>query len=103
MLWQSRQWWRRKCSLRPLLLRRHRLLHKAVLLIFAGVSVLVLSVIAIGVAVTSASDSVGNAGLPLVLFGTVTILAGLLLAARSIMISRDAINYEVERALSLGS
>lgn len=64
----------------PLLLRRHRLLHNAVLLIFAGVSVLVLSVIAIGVAVTSASDTVANAGLALVLAGTVTILAGLLLA-----------------------
>lgn len=78
-------------------------MHNAVLLIFAGVSVLVLSVIAIGVAVTSASDSVGNAGVALVLLGTVTILARLLLAARSIVICRDAINYEVERALSLGS
>jgi hypothetical protein len=80
-----------------------RLLHNAVLFIFAGVSVLVMSVIAIGVAVTSASDTVANAGLALVLTGTVTIVAGLLLAARSIMVSRDAINYEVERALSLGS
>jgi hypothetical protein len=87
----------------PLLLRRHRLLHNAVLLIFAGVSVLVLSVIAIGVAVTSASDTVGTAALALVLLGTVTLLAGLVLAARSIMISQDAIDYEVARALSLGS
>jgi Protein of unknown function (DUF2721) len=87
----------------PLLLRRHRLLHNAVLLIFAGVSVLVLSVIAIGVAVTTASDGVGTAGLALVLRGTVTLLAGLVLAARSIMISQDAIDYEVARALSLGS
>lgn len=86
----------------PLLLRRHHLLHNAILIIFAGISVLVLSVIAIGVAVTSASDTVGNAGLALVLSGTLTILAGLVLAARSIMISRDAINYEVSRALSLG-
>lgn len=87
----------------PLLLRRHRLLHNAVLLIFAGVSVLVLSVIAIGIAVTSASDTVGTAALALVLLGTVTLLAGLVLAARSIMISQDAIDYEVARALSLGS
>jgi hypothetical protein len=87
----------------PLLLRRHRLLHNAVLLIFIGVSVLVLSVIAIGVAVTSASDTVGTAALALVLLGTVTLLTGLVLAARSIMISQDAIDYEVARALSLGS
>jgi hypothetical protein len=37
----------------PMLLRRHRLLHDAVLLIFASVAVLVLSVIAIAVAVTN--------------------------------------------------
>ena len=36
----------------PMLLRRHRLLHNAVLLIFAAIAVLVLSVIAIGVAVS---------------------------------------------------
>jgi hypothetical protein len=87
----------------PLLLRRHRLLHNAILVIFAGVSVLVLSVIAIGIAVTSSSDTFGTLALALVLFGTVTLLAGLLLAARSIMISQDAIDYEVARALSLGS
>jgi len=31
------------------------------------------------------------------------LLGGLLFAARSIMISADAIDYEVRRALSLGS
>jgi hypothetical protein len=87
----------------PMLLRRHRLLHNAILVIFAGVSVLVLSVIAIGVAVTGGSDTVGTTALALVLLGTVTLLAGLLLAVRSIMISRDAIDYEVARTLSLGS
>jgi hypothetical protein len=34
---------------------------------------------------------------------TVALLAGLVLAARSIMISQHAIDYEVARALSLGS
>ena len=87
----------------PMLLRRHRLLHNAVLLIYAGVAVLVLSVIAIGVAVTGRSGAAGTAALVLVLAGTVMVLGGLLLAARSIMISMDAIDYEVRRALSLGS
>ena len=87
----------------PWLLRRHRLLHNAVLVIYTGVAVLVLSVIAIGVAVTGHSGAAGTAALALVLAGTVMLLGGLLLAARSIMISMDAIDYEVRRALSLGS
>ena len=87
----------------PMLLRRHRLLHNAVLVIYAGVAVLVLSVIAIGVAVTGRSGAAGTAALALVLAGTVMLLGGLLFAARSIMISMNAIDYEVRRALSLGS
>ena len=86
-----------------MLLRRHRLLHNAVLLIYADVAVLVLSVIAIGIAVTNSSGAFGTVALVLVLAGTTTLLAGLLFAARSIMISMDAIDYEVRRALSLGS
>ena len=87
----------------PMLLRRHRLLHNAVLLIYAGVAVLVLSVIAIAVAVTASSGAAGTAALALVLAGTVMLLGGLVFAARSIMISMDAIDYEVRRALSIGS
>ncbi len=66
----------------PMLLRRHRLLHNAVLVINAGVAVLVLSVIAIGVAVTGRSAA-GTAALALVLVlaGTVMPLGGLLSAA----------------------
>ena len=86
----------------PMLLRRHRLLHDAVLLLFAGVAVLVLSVIAIGLAVTNRWGPVGIVALVLVLVGTATLLTGLLFAARSIMASTDAIDWEVDRALSLG-
>ena len=87
----------------PMLLRRHRLIHNAVLLLFAAVAVLVLSVIVIAVAVTNRSGAAGTVALVLVLAGTVTLLGGLLLAARSIMISAQAIDYEVQRTLSLGS
>jgi hypothetical protein len=87
----------------PRLLRRHRLLHNAVLLIYAGVGVLVLSVITIGIAVTARSDATGTVSLVLVLIGTVMLLGGLLFAAQSIIISMDAIDYEVQRTLSLGS
>jgi hypothetical protein len=87
----------------PKLLRRHRLLHNAVLLIYAGVGVLVLSVITIAIAVTASSGAAGTASLVLVLVGTVMLLGGLLFAARSIIVSTDAIDYEVKRTLSLGS
>jgi Protein of unknown function (DUF2721) len=87
----------------PRLLRRHRLLHNAVLLIYTGVAVLVLSVITIGIAVTASSGAAGTVSLALVLTGTVMLLGGLLFAARSVIISMDAIDYEVRRTLSLGS
>lgn len=87
----------------PMLLNRHRLLKNAVLAIFAAIGVLVLSVIVIGAAVTSGSGGVGVAALALVLAGTTTLLVGLLMATRSILMSQDAIDSEVRRALSLGS
>ncbi len=87
----------------PMLLNRHRLLKNAVLAIFAAIGVLVLSVIVIGAAVTSGSGGVGVAALALVLAGTTTLLVGLLMATRSIVMSQDAIDSEVRRALSLGS
>jgi Protein of unknown function (DUF2721) len=87
----------------PRLLRRHRLLHHAVLLIFASIAVLVLSVIVIAAAVTDGSGAVGIAALVLVLAGTVTLLGGLFFAARSIMVSATAIDYEAERTLALGT
>ena len=86
----------------PMLLGRHRLLKNAVLAIFAAIGVLVLSVIVIGAAVTSSSGAVRVAALVLVLAGTMTLLVGLLLATRSIVLSQDAIDSEVQRALSLG-
>ncbi len=87
----------------PMLLRRHGLLHYAVLLIFCALVVLVVSVIAIAVAVTTHSAAFATAALALVLGGTAVMLVGLLSAARSMAISRTAIRYEVDRTLALGS
>jgi len=86
----------------PMLLRRHGHIHDSVLLIFSALAVLVLGVIAIAVAVTSHSDGFGTAALALILAGTVIILAGLVFAAQSLALSRNAIEYEVSRTLSLG-
>jgi hypothetical protein len=87
----------------PMLLRRHALLHDAVLLIFCALVVLVLSVIAIALAVTLHSAGFATAALVLVLAGTAVMLVGLLAAARSLAFSRNAVEYEVSRALAIGS
>jgi len=87
----------------PLLLQRHRLLHNSILMIFGGLAVLVLSVIAIAIAVTAHLDAVAILALALVLAGTVTLLGGMVLAARSLAMSRNAIEYEVGRTLSLST
>lgn len=87
----------------PMLLQRHGLLHNAVLLIFCGLVVLVLSVIAIAVAVTGRSAAGAITAMVLVLTGTAVMLGGLVFAARSLAISRSAVRYEVSRTLALGS
>jgi hypothetical protein len=58
-------------------------------------------VVTIAAAVTGHSGAVATAALALVLAGTVVMLAGLILAARSLAMSRNAIEYEVDRTLSL--
>jgi hypothetical protein len=56
------------------------------------VAVLVLSVITIGIAVTASPGAAGTAALALMLTETMKLLGGLLFAARSIIISTDAID-----------
>jgi hypothetical protein len=87
----------------PLLLQRHKLIHYAILLIFGGLAVLVLSVITIAIAVTGHSAGTALGALALVLAGTVVILGGLVFAAQSLAMSRNAIEYEVSSTLSLRS
>jgi hypothetical protein len=87
----------------PMLLRRHHLLRIAVQSIYIGIAALVASVIMLAIAVPASSDDFGYSSLALVLAGTVALLVGCLFAARSIMISQNAIDYEVNRSLSLGS
>jgi hypothetical protein len=87
----------------PLLKRRHRLLHSAVLLLYISVAVMVLSIITIAIAVTSASTAAATAALVLILTGMTGILAALVFVARSIILGTGAIDYEVDRSLSLGA
>ena len=87
----------------PMLLRRHHLLRVAVESIYIGIAALVASVITLAIAVPASSEGFGYSSLALVLAGTLALLVGCVFAARSIMISQDAIDYEVNRSLSLGS
>jgi hypothetical protein len=85
----------------PWLLKRHRLLGHAVLLSYAAALGLVLSVIGIAIAVGTHNGGVGVAAVILVIGGVVTLLIGLWFAARAVILSRNAIDYEVQRVLSI--
>ena len=85
----------------PMILRRHRLIRDAVLILYGAVAILGLSVIAIAVAVSAGSESFGSAALGLVLAGTLVLISGLLVAARSLARSNDAISYAVDRTSAL--
>ena len=85
----------------PLMMRRGDLLRNAVFLIYVGIVALVLSMFAISVAVTHDSEAWGWVALGLVLAGTVVMLAGIVVAGRSLIRSADAIRYAVERTREL--
>ena len=85
----------------PMILRRHRLIKEAVLILYGAVAILGLSVIVIAVAVSDNSEDLGSAALGLVLAGTLVLISGLLVAARSLARSSDAISYAVSRTSSL--
>jgi Protein of unknown function (DUF2721) len=63
------------------MVRRVRLLHGAVLVIFGGIALLVLSVVAIAMAEVHNSETQGAVALGLVIAGTIAMLAGLLVVA----------------------
>jgi hypothetical protein len=85
----------------PLMLRRGDLLRDAVFLIYVGIVGLVLSMFAISVAVTHDSEAWGWVALGLVLAGTVVMLAGIVVAGRSLVRSADAIRYAFEHTRGL--
>ena len=59
--------------------------------------------ILVAVSITVPSPAVGDVALILVLAATVVILASLIFASRSVYQSVNAVDYEVERVLHLGS
>jgi hypothetical protein len=86
----------------PVLLRRHHLNQNAILVIYGSIWTLGLSIVALAVAVGLDSETFGRVALGLVLAGTVVMLSGLAVAARSLARSAEAVSYAVERVRSLG-
>jgi hypothetical protein len=86
----------------PMMLLRHHRLRDAMLVMYIGIAVVVLSVIAIAVAVTRHSQALGYLALALVLAGTVVMLGAVAMAGWSLAKSADPVSYAVERTRSLG-
>jgi len=86
----------------PMLLRRHRLTRRALLVIYWAICVLGLSTIAVGLAVAESDAIAGRVALGLVLAGTIAMIAGLTVATFSLAKSGDAITYAVERTDKFG-
>jgi hypothetical protein len=86
----------------PSAIRRIRRLRNAGILLYMGVGLVVLSVIAIAISVTSNSQGFGYAALSLVLAGTVAEFGGTTAAAVALLQSGDALTYEAMRTRRLG-
>jgi Protein of unknown function (DUF2721) len=86
----------------PLVLRRHKLTRASLLVIFAAIVVLGLSMVVIAIAVAQGDEIAGRVALGLVLAGTVVMLLGLGVGAMSLAKSADAITYAVERTNKFG-
>ena len=85
----------------PLVVRRIQRIRNAGIAFVSGVGFLVLSVIAIAVAVTAGSQAFGYAALALVLSGTVAEFVGVVLAVVLLVRSYDALLYEAKRTAKL--
>src|SRR5262245_59842342 len=86
----------------PDLLRRHRRVHDAVLTLFAAMIVFVATMFVIALAAAADSSALATVALLLFLAGTAVVLAGVVVASLEVGASHRALQYEVERALSLG-
>lgn len=86
----------------PRLLRRHRLIHNAVLTVYSAIAIFVASMFVIAAAALTNSDAAAVAALGLFLLGTAVLLLGVLITTDEIRTSQREITYEVQRVLDLG-
>lgn len=83
----------------PLLVRRHRVLLDAIVIMYAAILVFIVSMFAIaGVALLNISATLA---LFLFLAGTLLLLVSILLAILEIRVARSALEFEVNRVASL--
>ena len=87
----------------PILVRRHLLLRNALLALYIAVLFVVVAMLLVAIAVTLPSAAVADAALIVVLLATSALLIGLMLVAGSVRPSANAVDYEVDEILRLGS
>jgi hypothetical protein len=87
----------------PLLRTRHRLLRDALEVLYGCILLVVICMILIAIAVTLPAPAAGTAAVIIILSATIALLVGLLLVGLSVQRSVNAVDYEVDRVLALGS
>lgn len=85
----------------PGLLHRHRMLRNAVFSVYSGMGFLVISMCVIALAVFRPAGWLDALVLALLLAGTLLLLFSVLLTAREVRISQQAVDYEVQRVAAL--
>jgi uncharacterized protein DUF2721 len=86
----------------PQLLRRHALVHHALLAAYVGILILVASMCAIAYSAVTASEWVVALILAMFVIGIVSILLSVVLIAVEVRVSQQAVRFEVQRVLQLG-
>ena len=85
----------------PELLRRHMMMHNAVLTLYLAILLYVLSMVMIAGAAIQFSV-LATGALIILLLGTFVMLGSVMMVAIEISVSQRSVTYEVERVLSLG-
>ncbi len=85
----------------PLLLRRHRQLHRAVLAFYLALVVFVASMFVIGLAGATDSAILATSALVTFLFATAILLVGLLFTVAEVAAAQRALEFEVRRVSDL--
>lgn len=86
----------------PLLIRRHRLIQKAVLVTYSAIAIFILTMFAIALTVAFNAGTIATLTLAMFLLGTGVLLMGIFFIALEIRISHQALCYEVHQITSLG-
>jgi hypothetical protein len=85
----------------PDLLRRHRLVHHAVLAVYSAILILIATMVVIAITATLSASWVAVVVLAAFIAGVLAMLAGVLFTAVEIRVSQRAIAFEVERVTRL--